>query len=89
MSDEIARMIKVNADTLPMLGKGYGMKIHGDYFAGNVRCWDLEFPTLSHAVSFAEMVNDSPDVLNIEIRYGDVAKSLYDTITLTLFENVH
>jgi hypothetical protein len=78
----IAKLIKVNTETVPELGKGYGMKILGDFFHQNYHYWDLEFPNLAQASSFAETVKYSDDVVDIDIR--DSVCSLYQTVVLTL-----
>lgn len=82
--DDIARLIKVNAETVPDLVQLHGAAVHGDYLSGGSQYWDLEFPNLHTAASFATTVLPSADVQSVDIRYGDSVTSLYEPVTLTL-----
>jgi hypothetical protein len=79
--------LEINIETLTALANMWKFKIHGDSVVrtgprAGLTTWDLEFPSLTIATSFATTILS--DVVEIDIRQGDSATSLWNTVTLTL-----
>lgn len=78
--------IPINAETLKSLAPMWRMTIHGDYFDRDWErhAWDLEFPDMHHATSFAATMAD--DFHSIDIRRRDRIDSIHKPVTLTVIE---
>jgi len=86
---EIAKMIKVNAETLPNLVDMHNGAIHGDFTLNGRQAWDIEFPDMRSAVVFAE-IHESNDVYSADLRdAGDLetVPSLWSPVVVTLILN--
>ena len=76
--------IKITQETLSILAPMWRFKIHGDCVKGERVYWDLEFPDMLWAASFAQSVAEDHGVIRVDIRENDMAQSLYSSIVLTL-----
>jgi hypothetical protein len=80
-------MLDINIETLNALSRMFQFNIHGDAVVkdgprAGLTTWDLEFPDMTLAMSFAETILGH--VVDVDIRQGDSISSLWDTVTITL-----
>ena len=73
--------IKITQETLTAMSPVFGFKIHGDIVKGDRISWDLEFSDMIRAVAFANAVMLEH---SIDIRFGDKADSLFQSVVLTM-----
>jgi hypothetical protein len=84
MSD-FSLKIPLNAQTINAVILNYGGKLHGDDGRNN---WDVEFPTLIAACSFAQTLEGGTLGWDATLRFGQCIDNFYDSCTVTLSETL-